>query len=278
VLNVTAARCAAEPTHKNTSEFPGNGNWLVLATVARHQVGRAAHRVNPMNAAMMSSKRPSNSMAKSILRHGVKLVLAISLLSTAYAGSNASPDATAVQTIVFIRHGEKPQGGFGQLDCQGLNRALALAPTIARSFGKPDAIFAPNPSYPKKDAGIFYDYVRPLATVEPTAVLFGVPVDVSLDFDDRKGLIAALEKRRARDHNVFVLVGWEHKQIAPIVRAILRAHGADAANLKEVKDWDGNDFDSMYVVAIGQLRNGTRATFEHQHEGLDGQPKTCPHN
>jgi hypothetical protein len=110
-------------------------------------------------------------MANSILRQGAKLVLAILSLSTAHTGINASQDEAAVQTIVFIRHGEKPEGGFGQLTCQGLNRALALAPTIARSFGKPDAIFAPNPSHPKKDAGIFYDYVRPLATVEPTAAL-----------------------------------------------------------------------------------------------------------
>ena len=215
-------------------------------------------------------------MANSILRQGAKLVLAILSLSTAHASNGASQDETAVQTIVFIRHGEKPEGGFGQLTCQGLNRALALAPTIARSFGKPDAIFAPNPSHPKKDAGISYDYVRPLATVEPTAVLFGLPVDVSLDLNDRKGLMTALEKRRASDRNVFVLVAWEHKQIAPFVRAILGAHGADAANMKEIKDWDGKDFDSMYVVTIGQLRNSTRATFEHKHEGLDGQPKTCP--
>ena len=39
----------------------------------------------------------------------------------------------------------------------------------------------------------------------------------------------------------------------------------------------GKDFDSIYVVTIGQLRNSTRAAFEHKHEGLDGQPNTCPH-
>jgi hypothetical protein len=32
-------------------------------------------------------------------------------------------------------------------------------------------------------------------------------------------LQAALEKRRMPDHNVFVFVAWEHRQIAPIVRA-----------------------------------------------------------
>jgi hypothetical protein len=51
------------------------------------------------------------------------------------------------------------------------------------------------------DDGTPYDYVRPLTTVEPTAILFGVPVDVSLDLYDKSGLVAALEKRRARDHS-----------------------------------------------------------------------------
>jgi hypothetical protein len=89
--------------------------------------------------------------------------------------------------------------------------------------------------------------------------------------------VAALEKRRARDRDVFILVAWEHKQIAPMIRSLLADRGADAADVKQVEDWDKEDFDSMYVVSIRQLANGTRATFEHKHEGLDGQPNTCPH-
>jgi hypothetical protein len=213
---------------------------------------------------------------QTLLRRSGK-VLAVLSLSLVPTGSIGAQEQTAVQTIVFIRHAEKPKGGFGQLTCQGLNRALALAPIIAQWFGKPDAIFAPNPSHSKMDDGIPYDYVRPLATVEPTAVLFGLPVDVSLDLYDKSGLVAALEKRRARDHDAFILVVWEHKQIAPVVRTLLSAHAADAADVKQVEDWDRNDFDSIYVVAITQLRNGTRATFTHKHEGLDGQSNTCPH-
>jgi hypothetical protein len=218
----------------------------------------------------------TNFVQSLISRGKVAAVVALSF-SVALVDGIAAKDEGAVETIVFIRHGEKPEGGFGQLNCQGLNRALALAPTIAKSFGSPDALFAPNPSRPKEDAGNLYDYVRPLATIEPTAILFGLPVDVSLDIYDREGLQAALEKRRAPDRNAFILVAWEHKQIAPIVRALLTAHGADAAMLKEVKDWEGKDFDSMYIVRIGQLGDTTKATFEHKYEGLDGQSNACPH-
>ena len=199
-------------------------------------------------------------------------LVAALLWSVPLAGGKAEQTEKAVETIVFIRHGEKPEGGFGQLNCQGLNRALAVALIIAKSFGRPDAIFAPNPSRPKEDAGRLYDYVRPLATIEPTAIWFGLPVDVSLDFQDKEGLQAALENRRVPDHNVFVFVAWEHRQIAPIVRALLAAHGADAEMVKKVQDWDRKDFDSMYVLTISE----TKATFDQKHEGLDGQPDGCP--
>jgi hypothetical protein len=165
----------------------------------------------------------------------------------------------AAETIVFVRHGEKPQGGLGQLNCQGLNRALALASVIANSFGRPEAIFAPNPSVPKEDAGKLYDYIRPLATIEPTAIRFGLPVDVSISFDDREGLQAALEAHRAPDRNVLLLVAWEHRRIAPIVRALLAAH------------------DAIYIVTIRQRGETTKATFKHGYEGLNGQPSACPH-
>ena len=202
-----------------------------------------------------------------------KTAVVVALLwSVPLIGGKAGPTEQAVETIVFIRHGEKPEGGFGQLNCQGLNRALALAPIIAKSFGRPDAIFAPNPSHPKEDAGELYDYIRPLATIEPTAIWFGLPVDVSLAFDDREGLQAALERKRTPDHNVLLLVAWEHRQIAPIVRALLAAHGPDAEMVKKVKDWDVKDFDSIYVATIGE----TKATFDQKHEGLDGQPDACP--
>jgi len=94
----------------------------------------------------------------------VQTVIGLTLLCS--TGSSARSD-DATQTLVFIRHGEKPDEGLGQLSCQGLNRALALPPVIAKSFGRPDYIYAPDPSVSKKDAGELYDYVRPLATVEP---------------------------------------------------------------------------------------------------------------
>src|SRR4051812_22553891 len=55
-------------------------------------------------------------------------------------------DARADETIVFFRHGEKPSGGYGQLTCQGFNRALALPHVLTGKFGTPDVLYAPSPA------------------------------------------------------------------------------------------------------------------------------------
>ena len=179
--------------------------------------------------------------------------------------------ASAKETIVFVRHGEKPAKGLGQLDCQGFNRALALPAVIQKAFGKPDAIFAPNPADQKKDEGEEYDYVRPLATVEPTAIAFGLPVSAQIGYDDSSGLRKALEGGAFRDATI--LVGWEHKIIVDVARELLSAHGGDPA---DVPEWKGDDFDSIYVVKIDWSGPNPTATFARSSEGLNGQPEACP--
>jgi hypothetical protein len=195
---------------------------------------------------------------------------AVTLLLLLLDGTCAWSD-DAVETIVLLRHGEKPDKGLGQLDCQGLNRALALPPVIAKTFGRPSAIFAPDPSQRKEDDGVSYDYVRPLATIEPTAIFFGLPVNASFGFSNTDGVRAAIEQPLYR--NAVVLVAWEHRHIEIIARALLAAHGGDPAL---VPKWDRNDYDSIYVVTIIGTGDAAKANFAHEREGLDARPDTCP--
>jgi hypothetical protein len=196
-------------------------------------------------------------------------------LGLALLGAVCAPWRGAVaeefQTIAFIRHGEKPAAGLGQLDCQGLNRALALPPVIARVLGRPDALFAPDPAHRKTDGGKLYDYIRPLATVEPTAISLGMPVDTSYGVNDIVGLRGALERPVYR--HASILVAWEHVQIEKLARAMLAAHGGDAST---VPKWRYDDFDSIYIVRLAWKGERAVATFERQGQGLDGQPTTCP--
>ncbi len=191
-------------------------------------------------------------------------------LSTLFLTGVVARSEGARETIVFVRHGEKPDAGLGQLNCQGLNRSLALPAVVSDLFGKPDAIFAPNPAVQKTDDGKSYNYVRPLATIEPTAIAFGLPVNTSFGLSDTSGLRAALEKKRSAHRNGFILVAWEHKIIVTLAKALLAYHGGDPA---AVPKWHGDDFDSIYVIV--PTASGT-ARFERKQENLNGLPQTCP--
>jgi hypothetical protein len=183
----------------------------------------------------------------------------------------AAADQSATETIVLVRHGEKPVLGLGQLTCQGLNRALALPAVIEKQFGKPDAIFAPDPAQSKEDHGHLYNYVRPLATIEPTAITFGLPVDASIGVSDLDALRQKLESPAYR--SALVVVAWEHVDIAKLARLLIADRGGDPA---VVPDWQGGDFDSIYVVKLTQTGAGTTVAFDQRREGLDGEPTACP--
>lgn len=179
--------------------------------------------------------------------------------------------ADDVQTIVLIRHGEKPAAGLGQLSCRGLNRALALPKVIADRFGRPDAVFAPDPAQAKPDHILSYDYVRPLATVEPTAIAFGLPVNTPFGYADTKRLAAELERGKYR--HAVLLVAWEHVELVKLARQLMAENGGDP---RQVPDWAYRDYDGMFVLRIRRDANGSHALFERQQENLDGQPEQCP--
>jgi hypothetical protein len=178
---------------------------------------------------------------------------------------------SSVETIVLVRHGEKPDKGLGQLNCKGLNRSLALPRVLSGQFGKPDYIFAPNPSKQKLDSGVLYDYVRPLATIEPTAIAAGLPVDTRFGYKKIKALEKELEKQRYRSALIFV--AWEHTEIISIARDIMAGNGGDPSL---VPKWQGNDFDGIYVLRLTRAGNATTAAFERKTEGLDNTAEACP--
>ena len=181
------------------------------------------------------------------------------------------------ETIVVLRHGEKAVGGVGQLSCMGLNRSLALPKLLIGRFGRADAIFAPNPASRVRENSFStrsYSYVRPLATIEPTAIQLGLPVNTQLSFADIAGLQAAVTAPAYANSTVFI--AWEHKYAYDFARQMLRAYGLDPS---EVPAWPSDDFETMYVFHITRTA-GTDApamTFAVQREGLEGSlSSACP--
>ncbi|MBA8736913.1 hypothetical protein [Chromobacterium violaceum] len=176
----------------------------------------------------------------------------------------------ASETIVLLRHGEKPAQGLGQISCQGLNRALALPQVLSSAFGAPDAIFAPDPATQVSDSGNSYYYVRPLATIEPTAIRLGMPVNTAYGFTQTSDLAARLLD--ADYANATVFVAWEHKKIVTLAKQIF-------ANLKQsanIPSWSDSDYDSLYIITINGSGSHRTASLSLRAQGLNGQSTVCP--
>jgi hypothetical protein len=179
------------------------------------------------------------------------------------------------ETIVMVRHGEKPSAGLGQLNCKGLNRALALPSVLIGRYGKPDFIYAPNPSVQVNDHQSMptYSYVRPLATIEPTAIRLGMPVNTQIGFTQ----IDLLQKELLQPaySHAAIFVAWEHIFAYRFARQMLESYGENPA---QVPEWTNDDYETIYLFHITRDKDGKpQATLKIQKEDLGSTLKdTCP--
>jgi len=177
------------------------------------------------------------------------------------------------ETIVAIRHAEKPKGGLGQLTCKGLNRALALPKVLVPRFGRPDAVYAPNPGDEVHDGSDkSYSYVRPLVTIEPTAIALDMPVNAEIGYLDIGKLQSQLTA--ADNAHALIFVAWEHGMLNRFAKQMLRSYGK---NPSAVPPWPNNDYDRIYIFKIDRSHGKPELTFQIEHEGLNGSlSNTCP--
>jgi hypothetical protein len=210
-----------------------------------------------------------------ILRSLFKAIVVLACLSTNCPLSLAQRSNANDETIVLIRHGEKPETGLGQLTCKGLNRALALPSLLIGQYGKPDFIYAPNPSVQVNDRSADgYSYVRPLATIEPTAIRLGMPVDAQIGFN-RIDLLQQELLLPAYAHSL-IFVAWEHIKLREFAQQMLKSYGISQV---QVLDWPNSDYETIYVFHITRTgQNGIpQATLEIQQEDLTNSlSDTCP--
>jgi hypothetical protein len=186
--------------------------------------------------------------------------------------ASAESHTEATETIVMFRHGEKPAEGLGQIDCKGLNRALALPDILFGRFGKPDFAYAPDPSLQVTDHGQAYSYVRPLASIEPTAIRAGIPVNTQFGYTQIDKLQAALTQPGYANARVFV--AWEHGYLHSVAQQLLKTYGQDPAI---VPPWPGSDFDTIYVFQLIRTNGKPHLTFRVDREGLNGSlSDACP--
>jgi hypothetical protein len=179
-------------------------------------------------------------------------------------------EGPSVETIVCIRHGEKPKSGLGQLTCRGLNRALALPRVLLGKYGSPQFVFAPNPAQKVDGTGEYY-YVRPLMTIEPTAVRCGLPVNTQFGYREIKGLEGELQKETYKKATIFV--AWEHVLVDDFAKDMVKKYGGDP---KQVPSWPGKDFDTIFLLKITRNEGKESIDFTIDRENLDNLSDDCP--
>ena len=195
-----------------------------------------------------------------------RILTLLSLLASAALTGTACAQQT--ETIVCIRHGEKPAQEIGQINAQGLNRALALPDVLLKKYPHPQFIFAPGTKdkVTNRDTKIEYSYVRPLITIEPTAIRAGLPVNADYGFKDIKGLERELLKPAYQ--NSMVYVAWEHRALQKMVTKLV----ADLGGKDTVPEWPHSDYDSIFLITIRTVNKTRTVNFRVAHEGI--QPST----
>ncbi|KPU61605.1 hypothetical protein AN403_5761 [Pseudomonas fluorescens] len=203
------------------------------------------------------------------------VLLAVSALFLALEASQSrAQPMDGTQTLVFLRHGEKPAGGLGQLNCQGLNRAIDLATLLPEKFGKANYVFAANPTR-NVEEGEFdnsYSYIRPLMTISPSAIKLGLPVNINFSANDTSDL--AEELLHDKYHNSVIYIAWSHGYLPELINTV--AGEATGKKMTLMEDWESSDYDSLYVLTL-TWHNGKASLQSNVYkQGLDNGSQACP--
>ncbi|MDO3625471.1 histidine phosphatase family protein [Mucilaginibacter sp. BT774] len=148
--------------------------------------------------------------------------------------------------VVIIRHGEKPDNG-DNLNCQGLNRAMALPKVLYTKYGVVNEIYIPTVNSGNKTKSS-----RMFQTITPYAVKYNLDVNSSFDTEDYKHIAKDVFLQKGT-----VIVCWEHNAIPHIAKAL----GVQG----NIRDWPDGDFDSIWIITY---KNG-EATLTADKEGLN---------
>ncbi|WP_313600078.1 histidine phosphatase family protein [Pseudomonas sp.] len=187
--------------------------------------------------------------------------------------SRAQP-VDGVQTLVFLRHGEKPAGGLGQLNCQGLNRAMNLATVLPEKFGPANFVFAPNPTrnVEEGERDNSYSYIRPLMTISPSAIKLGLPVNINFSANDTSDLADELVEDKY--HNATIYTAWSHGYLPELINKVASEASGEKHTITD--DWSGSDYDTLYVLTLTWHNGKASLLSRNYQQGLNDGDQTCP--
>jgi hypothetical protein len=186
--------------------------------------------------------------------------------------------ATAALDLVVFRHAEKPMRDDGvmiedgNLGREAEYRLSRLPDRLLKEFGCPDLLVAPNPAVKmiNKKSGQFYNYIRPLATIEPISLRLNFPVWTPYGYNQSHFLaqdlldeVATRSKTSEKPRTVYI--AWERQNIPKlyrelVVRGKLRDLARTVATIDglpvhcdEPQTWEQCDFDSIWFIRVRNI-------------------------
>ena len=153
--------------------------------------------------------------------------------------AQSAPNYLANNTVLIIRHSEKPESGPG-LTPMGEARAQLYAkyfePFLEDGLSIPvDSLYAGTDSK---------NSMRPRLTLEPLSKATGFPLHLNVGTKDSGALVLEL---KTEAHGKHPLIAWRHGDIP----ALLTAFGASPAKLLPNGQWPDDVFDWVIVLTMG---------------------------
>ncbi len=160
-------------------------------------------------------------------------------LADSSAASAQAENDLASNTVLIVRHAEKPlgsPGGTGLTEI-GQHRAEAYA-RYFRPFREAGAPLEISALFAGADSA---SSVRPRLTLEPLSRASGLPLDATIRTKDAPALVRYL---RSHPHGDTPLICWRHGQIP----ALLRAFGVAPSALLPDGKWPDDVFDWVLLL------------------------------
>jgi hypothetical protein len=175
------------------------------------------------------------------------------MISSPCAQARPAQNYLANNTVLIVRHTEKPETGTG---------LTPLGEARARLYAK---YFEP---FQEEGLSIYVDSlyagadskssIRPRLTLEPISKATGLPLHLKVGTKDSEGLVRELQTEA---HGRHPLIAWRHGEIP----ALLTAFGASPEKLLPNGQWPDDVFDWVIVLTMGPDGQVSSARLIHEH-------------
>jgi hypothetical protein len=185
----------------------------------------------------------------------LKILVAALLCMSSFSSvlAQTSQNYLANNTVLIIRHAEKPESGIG-LTPTGEARARLYAEYF--KVFREEGLSVPIDSlYAGADSK---NSVRPRLTLEPLSKATGMPLHHEVATDDTTTLVHKLQEEA---HGQHPLIAWRHGQIP----ALLTAFGASPEKLLPNGKWPDDVYDWVIMLTTGADGQVTDARLIHEH-------------